>query len=485
MKNTKLIKLLQTFTPAELKKFRDFVNSPYFNKNKNIIKLNNELEKYYPEFDPLKLNEEVIYKTVFGAAKFDYFKIKNIISDLYNLGLEFLKQQSNITTSFSADYNMLTQLRGRKLMTLHKNFVTHFEKKFEQVKIKDGFHLYNEYLLVTERHFSKLLEKPSSIEMIQDEFNSFHDYTLINLLKFYALMLHISKENNTSAELKMFEDVFNYIENRYSGSNPVINIYRYIILLTVKRKTEYYYILKEQFIKNFDKLTSEEAYYTLMYIFGYCMDQFNINSDRKFVKECYDLFKHSYHNNMVFLGELLYPDFINYIKVFMRYGDKALAEKFINDFTELLPADQTDNCINFSNAFIYHCTGKLKEALALISRVNFPLQIMRVQVKIMQIQLNYQLGYYEETREQAEYFRKSLVKEVQISSDYKQSIIGFLKLTVSLINIKLSTEKSVREYESKKFIDKMDLNQKNHFGIKFWLEDMFAEINYEKTIKSN
>lgn len=477
MKNTKLVKLLQTFTPAELKKFRDFVNSPYFNKNKNIIKLNNELEKYYPGFDPEELNEEVIYKKVFGAGEYDYFKIKNIISDLYNLGLEFLKQQSNIVTNFSPDYNMLTQLRGRKLMTLHKNFVTQYEKKFKQINIKDGFHLYNEYLLVTERHFSKLLEKPSSIEMIQDEFNRFHDYTLVNLLKFYALMLHIGKENNTSAELKMFDEVFNYIENSYSGSNPIINIYKYIILLTVKRNTKYYYILKEQFIENFDQLTSEEAYYTLMYIFGYCMDRFNINSDRRFIKECYDLFNHSYRKKMVFLGELLYPDFINYVKVFMRFGNKALAGKFIEDYSGLLPADQLDNCINFSNAFVYHCTGQLKEALALISKVNFPLQIMKVQVKIMQIQLNYQLGYFEETREQSEYFRKSLVKEEQISADYKRSILGFLKLIVSLINIKLSTDKKSKEYEINKFKYDMNLNQKNHFGIKFWLEDRFAEID--------
>lgn len=59
---------------------------------------------------------------------------------------------------------MLTQLRGRKLMTLHKNFVAHFEKKFEQVKIKDGFHLYNEYLLVTERDFQNCLKNPAALK---------------------------------------------------------------------------------------------------------------------------------------------------------------------------------------------------------------------------------------------------------------------------------------------------------------------------------
>lgn len=484
MKNTKLIKLLQTFSPAEIKKFGDFVNSPYFNKNKNVIMLNNELKKYYPNYNDKKLTEEFIFSEVFGEGKFDYFKIKNVISDLYNLGIEFLKLQSNIVTSFSPEYNVLTQLRSRKLLNMHKKFTAHLEKQFTQVKIKDGFHLYNEYLLVTEKHLSELLKKPSSIEMIQDEFNSFHDYTLINLLKFYSLMLHIRKENNTSADMKMFDEVFSYIEHRYSGTNPIINIYKYIILLTVRRNSDYYYILKDQFLGNSDQLTAEEAYYTLMYIFGYCMDQFNINSERSFIKECYDLFKHSYHNNMVFLGELLYPDFINYVKVFMRSGDRALAEKFMKEYSVLLPAEHLDHCINFSNAFIYHCTGKPEEALALISKVNFPLQIMKVQVKIMQIQLNYQLGYYEETRELAEYFRKSLAKEEQISPDYKQSILGFLKLTILLINIKLSTEKAAKEFAVKRFTDEMNSNQKNHFGIKFWLEDRFEEINILRNFKN-
>lgn len=476
LKNTKLIKLIRTFNAAEFKKFGDFVNSPYFNKNKNVIKLNNELKKYYPGFDSKDLTEEAIYRKVFGSGKFDYFKIKNIISDLYNLGLEFLKQQPNIYTSFAPDFNMLAELRARRLMGFHKKFVTQYENKFAGEKIKDGFHLYNEYLLVTEKHLSILLEKPSSIELIHDEFNSFHDYVIINLLKLYSLMLHISKENRTSSKLKMFDEVYSYIEKNDLGNNPIINIYKFIILLTVNRNIEYYYNLKEIYTDNFRNLSIEEAYYTHMYIFGFCMDRFNINADRKFIKECYDLFCHAYHNDMVALGELLYPDFINFIKVFMRYGDKELSEKFIAKYRDKLPADQQENCINFSNAYIAFYEGRFKEALALLTKVNFPLLIMKVQVKIMQIQLYYHLGYYEETREQVEYFRKSLAREENISPDYKSSILGFLKLTTMLINIVQSTEKEAKEFEMRSLVNEINGNQKNHFGIRFWLEDRLAEI---------
>jgi hypothetical protein len=108
--------------------------------------------------------------------------------------------------------------------------------------------------------------------------------------------------------------------------------------------------------------------------------------------------------------------------------------------------------------------------------VNFPLMIMKVQVKIMQIQLNYELGYFEETRELTEYFRKSLHKEEGISQDYKNSILNFLKLTVSLINLQLVNDKQKRDIGKSKFREELILNQKNHFGIRFWLEDRIKEI---------
>ncbi len=476
MKNTKLIKLLQTFSPAEIKKFRDFVNSPYFNKNKNILKLNNELEKHYPDFDQEKMNEELIYRKVFRTGKYDYFKIKNIISDLYNLGLEFLKQQSNIFTSFSGDYNMIAQLRDRKLWNYHTKFVENYLEKFCKTQIKDRFYLYNEYLLLTEKQISNILKKPNSTETIQESFNSFHDFTLLSLLRFYALMLHVNKENRSAFEMKMFDDVYNYIIKEDNFTNPTIIIYKYIILLTVTRSNRYYTTLKQQYFRKFSSLSYEDAYYAHMYIFGYCMDKFNIDADRDFISECYDLFKLAFEYNMVSLGILLYPDYVNYVKVFMRYGDKKLTMEFINKYKHHLPEEQSENCINFCNAYIAHREGNLKPALALISKVNFPLQILKVQVKILQIQLNFELEYYEETRVQAEYFRKSMLKEEQISPDIKQSIFGFLKLMIMLIDLKLSNEKAARESKVKKFKEKLDINQKNHFGIKFWLEDRFAEI---------
>ncbi|MCC7157956.1 MAG: hypothetical protein IT281_00290, partial [Ignavibacteria bacterium] len=274
----------------------------------------------------------------------------------------------------------------------------------------------------------------------------------------------------------MIDEVVNYLEKGPVSIHPTTISYQYLILLKIKEKEEYYFKLKEHYFEHFAEMDASAAYRAHMYLFGFCADMYNFKGDRRFVKEGYELYRHSYLNNRVTSGEMLYPDFVNFIKVFVRAGDTALARKFISEFAEKLPEDQLDNCINFSNAYIAHYEGEHSKALAFISKVSFPLAILKVQVRIMQVQLNYELSFYEETRSLIDSFRKTLLKEVVISEDYKNSILNFLKLTINLINIKQETSRKTQEFETQKLSEIINKTQSNHFGVKFWLEDRTNEL---------
>ncbi len=475
MKNIKLIKLLKTFSQAEYKKFRDFVRSPYFNKNKNVIKLNEKLSKFYPAFDDAELDEKNLYRHVFGNLKFDYFRIKNLVSDLYNLAIEFIRLHPNIHTAFDKDYNMLVELRTRKLWNLHKKAVTSLADKFNSTEIRDSVFLYNNYLLTMEYHLSNVLEKPNSIKMIFDEFLSFYEFSMLNLLKFYNLMMHISKENNIKLDMKMLDDVIRYIENNAVSSNPTIEAYKNLVLLAFKRDEKYYFSLKEYFISQYKNISYEDSYYIIMYLTGYCTDRYNLDGDRRFIKESCDLLELSYRNNMVTLGELMYPNFINYVKVYTRAGRADLALKFISDYKDKLPVKLQQSCINLANAYIEFSKKKYSAALGLISKVSLPWIIMKIQVKLMQIELCYHLGYYEDIRSLAESFKKSLLKDESISEDYRISILSFIKHILQLVNINELNDKKAREQEISLLRQSVESGQPNHFGIRLWLEDAVNE----------
>lgn len=90
--------------------------------------------------------------------------------------------------------------------------------------------------------------------------------------------------------------------------------------------------------------------------------------------------------------------------------------------------------------------------------------------------MNYQLAYYEETRDLIGTFKKTLQKEAVVSDDFKNSILIFLKHTIDLINIKEEVNKNEKQYNIEKLNESVTGTQQNHFGIKFWLQDRIDEI---------
>jgi len=69
MENSQLIKLLKTFDTKEIKRFSEFISSPYFNKNKNVIKLYEVVIKAYPDFE--KITRENIFFKLFPGKKYN------------------------------------------------------------------------------------------------------------------------------------------------------------------------------------------------------------------------------------------------------------------------------------------------------------------------------------------------------------------------------------------------------------------------------
>mgnify|MGYP001263591347 FL=1 len=476
MKNTKLIKLLKTFSPAEIKRFRDFVKSPFYNKNKNVIRLFETISKFHPAYQSSRLDEQLVFSKVFGKEKYDYFRLKNIVSDLYNLGTEFLKLHSNIYTAFTPHHNLLVELRSRKLWSYHKKEVSALVNSFSAREIRDSNYLYDNYLLTMEAHLAKVLEKPDSVTMIQEEFNSFYEFSMLNLLKFYNLMMHISKESGVKTDKKMLSEVLSYIRTNEVSENPTIVTYKYLVLLAAERDEDSYFSLKKHYLANFSDLSYEDAYYANMYLVGYATDRYNIDGERRFINECSELLEHSYRNKRVTLGEMLYPNFTNYVKVFTRAGNLNLAVEFIEEYRDKLPANIAESCINFSEAYMLHHQGRFRESLSLISKVSFPWIIMKIQARLLQLQLNYRLEYFEESRNMIGSFRKLLNKEENISEEYRLSMLGFLKCTVMLIDIHEETDKKKRKNMIEVLKKEILPEQRNHFGVKFWLEEMLSEF---------
>ena len=475
MHNTKLSQLLKSLNNTEFREFNDFVRSPVFNKNKKLIFLVDLIKDHYPEFDNDKIKEENLFKKIFPGEKYDYFKIKNLISDLLGLGKEYLAFTIYRTKKDSNEKYLLAQLRERNLDSIFEQTHKAFQKKFEKNIVKDEYHLLKDLGLTEELLFYNIPKFPESrLDFFQKELDLFFKYSLIKLLRYFNIMIHEKAQTNCEFNMHMFNEIMAYLEKN-TVDNPTIQIQYNIILLSKEKSEKYFFKLKELKSKYSEELNQEDKYMIFMHLSNFCAYVFNNLGRKDFIREHFLLSKEELDNGSIVLGKILYPDFLNHVKVAVRVKEFGWAQKYISSYEHQL-TDEKESTLNFCNAVINYEKGKLDEALELFSRTNFPDFILKIQVRLYLLRINYEKESYDQSLAMIDAFRHYLQREKSFIESFKEAYYEFLKLTNELIKIKTSMKTKAVKTNIKMLKDRIDEFKFNQFGIKNWLNDKVDEL---------
>lgn len=474
MINTKLIKLLSTFTKQEIVRFRDFVNSPYFNKNKNNSEVLEAILSFYPEFNSFEFTEEKIFAAAFKQETFDYFKIKNIISDIYQLGLLFLKISAVQKKDIINETELLNELHERGL----DNLYVQREKKVNTIlesSVKDEQYYYAQYLLakINVSHF-KFEKTGYTFNQIQEEFDSFLDYSLTNLLRFYSKMLHNKNHGNISFDMRMFTEVWEYAKDNTFENNPSCQIYRQIISLEITRdETDYRRLLKLK-EKYSNVMPKEDIYYILLIINSFAAYKLN-HGDESYYKDRFLAFKETAERNF-FNNQFLYPNFITTYTSACMVNEFDWADEFKNNFEKgILPKEEKPNTINYCLAFLAYRKKEYDKALGYFAKTSFKLFLFKVMVRSYTIRIFYEKNMLEQLLSGIDSFRHYLKSEDQIAETQKTAHYEFMKHLTELSRIK--SDGTAKDAISLAMLKKQ-INQmaSNPLGTKNWLIEKTNEL---------
>ncbi len=477
MINTKLITILKTFSKSEINKFRDFVNSPYFNKNQNVINLCKVVLDQYPDFNSTNFTEEKIYAKIFNKEKFDYFKIKNIISDLYQLAEIFLKIIANEKKGIDNDINLLNELHERKLDSLYVNKEKNISKYLDNFKIKDEFYYQTLYQLsrVNTSHF-KFKKSGYTFNLIQSEFDIFLRYTLIVLMRNYSKMLTHTNHGNIEFNMEMFDNVWDYIKDKNFEDNPSSRVYKKIIELELFKEENDYRKLLELKEKYSNNLSVEDIYYILLVANSYAACRLRLG-DESYYKDRFLIFKEMIDRKIQPQSYILFVNFItNYTSACM-VEEYEWADDFMNKFEQgIYPAEEVTNTLNYCKGFLAYRLKDYDKALEYFSRTNFKLFLIKVMVKSYTLRIFYEQNLYEQTFSAIDTFRHYLKSEKLISEEHKSAHYEFLKHISELT--KLKSEEIKNKKDNNLIILRKEIKnmKSNPLGAKNWLIEKTEEL---------
>jgi len=475
-----VIKLLQTFSKQELSEFEIFLDSPYFNTNKNLQRLLSLTLKFLIDNESDILTKEKLWKEMFPAKIYSDGIMRNLLYELNKCAENYLRHK-NFSKNFEYDKALLNELFERNHFGVLEKKLDLFEKKINTLVNKDENYLYNKIYIVEFR--TNILKDKSLLETYRYGQSKLQLELFLLSFSVSELSLFIEEQRaNVKHNSKLLESLLGIFENKINdfGNNPLIQIYLLLCLAFVKPGYENCIKAKKIFEKNynaFDVVDKKNIYSVFQTIFLKYFDA-GILTTLNEVKELYIEMINDKDVLEFRSGKISLNLFRNILSTFLTTNEFELAKSFIENYMENADTQNLSHLREYSLAHLYFSEGDYRKVLEICNKIdynNFFESVAdnfyyKIDIKRLIIKSFFEMGDWEGAIYMIDSAKHFITNSNSINSHTRESYLTFLKLTEELI--RKSDIKNKSEIELIKYrILKMPA-----FGNKKWLQEKIEEI---------
>lgn len=372
MKKSKLIELLGSFSKAEMRQFCDFVASPFFNKNEELIPLAEYLHKIAPDFTEKNVQKERIYQKLYSGTPFDPKKMGYLMNYLLKLAEQFLGVSHYLEKTQLSSCHVLDEMIDRKL-DKHYNYL--YNKTTQELEAKgkgDANTFFYDYILadIAARQFyhQRVRKSDPTLQQASDKLDA---YYFLHKLKYSCEMLNRQTIVSADYTLSFIDEVTAYILKQKNIS-PLISAYLYILLTLSEPDEELHFQRLMDLIKKaggqFAQESKREVY---LYALNYCARRIR-KGQQDYRRMMLDLYREGITNKALYDGDYLsHWTFNNVVKLALSLEQYDWIESFIYDYAESLAPQFRNDAQHFNLAELYYQRGKLGKVLDQLNQLHF------------------------------------------------------------------------------------------------------------------
>ncbi|MBK8551766.1 MAG: hypothetical protein IPL53_12160 [Ignavibacteria bacterium] len=478
-----LINLLKTLSPKELMRLSRFLNSPYFNNRRRLIDLFYVLKNFYPAFNKKSLTKENIFKRIYGKADYNDSTYRNLMSDLLVLTLKFLKTEGIEKDTVQSSFFLTQELFMRGNYNLFRNRMLINERLLESKHKINSDYFLNKYRILTDNFYvnlmtQKVLKKKyvvSESQKIISGIVCILSYFVLESIKHYDNLLNYSRSYNIQRnfdtvasfiEIFNFEKLISYIRDNSPTSIPIVEIYYNLLKAFTNFEDEKFYAeFKKSLLQNFNALGLDENNFLFSRLFDYCILKMNmgVNTGFNIQNEIFEL-------NNIYLQHKFYITESNKYIPFDFYRNVLIncitlkkhnfMEDFIKTYSKNLLPKHIQSIENYSYALLYFEKGQYNKALACINRIKFDQFMYKLDMKNLQLKINFELNQYESALSVIDAYKHFLKNNVLITESRRVMHSNFVTYANKLIQYRTGSQKVNLSYisdkieKSKNIIDK-------------------------------
>jgi len=447
--NSKAIKVLKQLSNDEFKQFGKFINSPFFNSNKSIIKLYLFLRKHYPAFE---FTAEDAFKFLFPGKKYYIAKIRRLFAEMYKLCEDFLAHNSLNADSFAKKYYIIKELDKNKLDNLFLANVKKLEEELNNSKIGDDLYRKRGELenAIIDFHIERNNQHKAQYNVLRrGEYymNSIMDWLELQNSDVLGMEFNYGKINEPDIADAFISNINLVSFSGWLNENMRLQftytaIFCNLLLMHLHFENEsYYFSSKKLILDNFDLFDDDTKKALIQSLRNYGTRKDNI----LFSKEKFELDKimcqlarTDFFDFGIFLNPMFY---LNTVTNALTLYEIEWTEKFINDFTQYIHDDERESNRNLALALLAFKKSEFEESLKYLNQIKLATPNIKQYFKIQILQVYYELDMIEPGLSAIDSMHHFIYNTKELSNRTKQMLQLQLNIVNEFYKLKIQNEK--------------------------------------------
>lgn len=426
MKKAKVIELLKSFSPQEIKNLAVFIFQSSNKDETYVLKLFTYLYKQYPIFIDKNIEKEKVYNKLFPTKKYDENKLSKIMSELSKTIEEYIVITHSKSNNLYTKVNLLNYYNERNI---EKHYIQ-TEKEIIKLQIELPCSTQNE-ILFYQFEFIRLLNRikkdvrKPDFQILYDNISIFCDTQKLRWqnINHTSMLPELKTTEISDTSINMYYTLHKKISNLFANNDDT-----YL--------EEIIDFLKSNTLK-IEKIEKDEIY---MLLVAYTLDKGN-NGNVIYHKYLFDIYN-LMDKNEVFINiynNIDLADYKNYITLALKFNEIHLAELFLEKYKDYLHDEYKVDVFNLNKAMILFEKKEYKMVIDLLLNCKFNDVFYKLNQRRLLVKTYFELSildnsYFSLLQDYIAAFKKYLLSLKTIPANYISLNKNFIKYTELLLS---------------------------------------------------
>ncbi|MFN8393921.1 MAG: hypothetical protein U0176_04535 [Bacteroidia bacterium] len=434
MHQSKLVTLLRTFRPAEMRRFEDFLSSPYFNKSGNLIAMFRAIRESAPEFSPEGCDRFAVWERAHPGRPGSEQEIATEMNALLRLAETFLGMEQYHQKEQLRDLHILEAMEKRPLEKHFRLQLKRIHQRLEMTPVRDEQHFWWRYQAAGTEVREMLNRQARTYDAnLQEMVDDLDDFYLISRLRLTCELINRQFILSGHYDTGLTSDLLAHLSNYDHEKVPAMAAYYMVLrLLTGEAGEESFQGLSRLLVDNAAALGGEYWRELFSYAQNYSIRQVRAG-EASYLGQLLRLYRAALDSgNIMEDGVLSAWKYKNIASVGLRLAEYDWVEGFINRYKPMLPEDLRENAYAYNLADLHYHRREYDQALRCLLRVEFTDVFYSLDTRKMMLMIYFEQGATEAMLSLISSFRTFLKRNQLISEHNRLAYTHFVNLVQAI-----------------------------------------------------